>query len=1580
MEAVLQDGGVERFFGHLDRTLALGPQASLAKPVAVRFALGEAGSWLLRASPSAPGSVVLENGAAPQQVDAACTVSCSQQTLLDLAGGRLKPAAAYLKGQIRVAGDRAVFMQLRSAIQAAGLELKHEVGARPSSAASVAVLGATVRAGANDRYAVYQLQVSEGERSWLLLRRWSEVRQLERQLTKLRPAAVAPPPKLPRSLDFAGSLEAAFLAKRCAEISRYVDGLLASYALSLADGEGPEPLLRFLADDGDDAEPALLGLDGRRASSSQQMTRPPTSMSSAAVDPLGAAAGGAAASYPGLASPPSARSAPPLVLMKSAFLASRLSTALASPGATSASAGGGGSGTGGGGRSASCSNPTRGSATASGALASPPPAACATSQATPSSQRTRRIPDVYPPPLDSFSRGQGGASSLAFDGDDDFAAAAAAAATAGGGAQQSQQHSQEAIFVARGSWADATASPWSAEPLPPTMMAEEEAADASRRSIGARDSPDGPPSVRVGEGVDAYSGLLLRRMQSEATSAPICAESDAVALGVRVRLLRRLRSLEAAQRRRDDAAAARRDGVLRLLKLVLLGAAAVGAAEHGLRWLCCGLLLLHVRCGARAPGGPLAAALLTCASLLAVGGAYGWALSCRADAASQLAADAAAAVEEAAAVATGAASWADEMATAAAAASDGEGGGEGGHAERLFAATDVAMEAATSKQEAATLHAVAAAAALAAADGAAAIDASAGALGVAAGGVRAAGGLAAGALLHAAAAVRAAAVAWRVGGAALLLCACVAFRLFGRIFRIYSIAFGAIGSYILARRLLEWAAKLGLSSAAEDRVWSWLHRRMARPVCAQLVGLRSVFVKFGQYVGGRADIVPPEWADALKQLQDDLPADSDRHTRRTVREAFGASIEQVFASFEMAPIASASVAQVHVATLRGTQQKVVLKLQHRGVASLMARDMVAAKRIAAFVRRFAPSFATLHTVLCAWEGEMVKELDFNVEASNLSEVAHNLRQARVEAAVPTPLPGLVARQALVMSFEEGFKVTDEESLALHGVDRHALMARIVNVYGQQLFVDGFFNADPHAGNLMVQVRPPRGGDGSPHHHHRGGGGGGGSVGGSVGGGGGLAVPVLLDFGMTVRLSHKQRLGYARLAHAAHQMDVAALQEAVRSLGVVNSQSEELPGRDLEFWRFFLRDTGGRAAMQTQAKAFFAERGKQRTSDKAAGRGDRRVADIPPDLIFFWRVVGRCAASARRSRSSSPIWSSSRSARASPSPPRRRRRSAPSRRRRRRSGCPRRRRSCTRGSARCWSSCARAAACAAACRRACAATASRSQRRPPASAASPTRALCSRRRRWRSSSSPTCSRCSRSTPSSRPTRRSATRRRSRSYGRSSAQSTAAPPRCATRSRTRCRCRRRRATCCSPPPPSPTSPPARPTSRTAPVAAPTAAPPRPPRPCRPRRPRRRGARWAARVCCRRSSRARRASATAGCSPGSCSARAAARRTPICCPSCWRPSRACGPAPSPQTSPTTPPSSRRASPPPSSASPPPWTRPPHPPRRPLRPPPRPRPPPPPPMPPPPPLPPPPRRRRRRRRPPSTRVRALRWRCATC
>ena len=158
---------------------------------------------------------------------------------------------------------------------------------------------------------------------------------------------------------------------------------------------------------------------------------------------------------------------------------------------------------------------------------------------------------------------------------------------------------------------------------------------------------------------------------------------------------------------------------------------------------------------------------------------------------------------------------------------------------------------------------------------------------------------------------------------------------------------------------------------------------------------------------------------ALRTMQDDLPAAGLSHVRRSVRREFGAPLEEVFSQLDAVPLASASVAQVHAAslrtrcictahalrmhctctctahalhmhmhctctaharaqvhaaTLRASGQRVVLKLQHRGISALMARDMVAARRITSFVRRFAPSFGVLHTVLVAWEAEMVRAL------------------------------------------------------------------------------------------------------------------------------------------------------------------------------------------------------------------------------------------------------------------------------------------------------------------------------------------------------------------------------------------------------------------------------------------------------------------------------------------------------------------------------------------------------------------------------------------------------------------------------
>jgi hypothetical protein len=182
---------------------------------------------------------------------------------------------------------------------------------------------------------------------------------------------------------------------------------------------------------------------------------------------------------------------------------------------------------------------------------------------------------------------------------------------------------------------------------------------------------------------------------------------------------------------------------------------------------------------------------------------------------------------------------------------------------------------------------------------------------------------------------------------------------------------------------------------------------------------------------------------------------------------------------------------------------------------------------------------------------------------------------------------------------QGFKITDKERLSLYAVDTTALMARVVQAYAQQLFCDGFFNADPHAGNLFVSVQ------------------------------GGVCRPVLLDFGMTVTLDAKTRLGYCALVQAigarpchsdptplasqrapwrrAGQLNMSGVAEAIKGVGYQNSESSRHPDRDFDFFQFLLRDTGSRAAQRKEGKQFFEKRVSQRKADQAAHRAAKDAA-------------------------------------------------------------------------------------------------------------------------------------------------------------------------------------------------------------------------------------------------------------------------------------------------------------------------------------------------------------------------------------
>ena len=234
-----------------------------SRPIAVRFEIGEAGSWTLRLSPDGPGECVrdgssLETAASSSSQTPDCTVSVADDVLLDLANGH-KFAMVMLKGLISVTGDRTVFAkELQPLLKAAMSDFKARrqamlAAATPIGALRVAVHGSSIVAdSSHEAYAVYLLEVFEGDQRWTLARRWSQVRALERHISRARPA-IKGAPSLPRMLDFAGSLERDFLNRRAGIISDYLNAALASIPTSVLMWSGASLALRLFLSPGDDS-------------------------------------------------------------------------------------------------------------------------------------------------------------------------------------------------------------------------------------------------------------------------------------------------------------------------------------------------------------------------------------------------------------------------------------------------------------------------------------------------------------------------------------------------------------------------------------------------------------------------------------------------------------------------------------------------------------------------------------------------------------------------------------------------------------------------------------------------------------------------------------------------------------------------------------------------------------------------------------------------------------------------------------------------------------------------------------------------------------------------------------------------------------------------------------------------------------------------------------------------------------------------------------------------------------------------------------------------------------------------------
>lgn len=395
----------------------------------------------------------------------------------------------------------------------------------------------------------------------------------------------------------------------------------------------------------------------------------------------------------------------------------------------------------------------------------------------------------------------------------------------------------------------------------------------------------------------------------------------------------------------------------------------------------------------------------------------------------------------------------------------------------------------------------------------------------------------------------------------------------------------------------KWIKKSKISA-----LWQRAHERNAKRVLNLIIKLEGLWVKLGQYLSTRADVLPEPYISLLKQLQDSLPPRPVQEVSQTIERELGESMGGMFMDFVETPLATASIAQVHRATLVDGRQ-VVVKVQHQGIKTIILEDLKNAKSIVDWIAWAEPQY-DFNPIIDEWCKEAPKELDFNSEAENTRIVSANLgcknkhedsnKKPAYEVDVLIPEVIQSSETVLILEFMDGIRLNDCESLEAFGVNKQMVVEEITRAYAHQIYVDGFFNGDPHPGNFLVSKDPP----------HR---------------------PILLDFGLTKKLSSSMKQALAKMFLAAAEGDHVALLSAFAEMGL--RLRLDVPEQAMEVSTLFFRTSApANEAFETvknlseqRAKNLKVIQEKMKLNQKEVKRFNP-VDAFPGDIVIFSRVL------------------------------------------------------------------------------------------------------------------------------------------------------------------------------------------------------------------------------------------------------------------------------------------------------------------------------------------------------------------------
>jgi len=252
--------------------------------------------------------------------------------------------------------------------------------------------------------------------------------------------------------------------------------------------------------------------------------------------------------------------------------------------------------------------------------------------------------------------------------------------------------------------------------------------------------------------------------------------------------------------------------------------------------------------------------------------------------------------------------------------------------------------------------------------------------------------------------------------------------------------------------------------------WNWIpRRRPARGAAIRraLEELGPIFVKFGQILSTRRDLLPDDIAIELAKLQDQVPPFPDQLARRIIEQAYGKPVSQVFKTFEATPFASASIAQVHGATLQDGKD-VVVKVLRPNILNVIQRDINLLYVIAGNLERYWPTGRRLRPteVVHEFEKTILDELDLMREAANASTLRRNFSTSE-KLYVPEVYWEYTRKNVMVMERIRGIPISNIDELVKAGINMKTLSENGVEIFFTQVFRDSFFHADMHPGNIFV---------------------------------------------------------------------------------------------------------------------------------------------------------------------------------------------------------------------------------------------------------------------------------------------------------------------------------------------------------------------------------------------------------------------------------------------------------------------------------------------------------------------------------